>query len=133
MSKKLSEGQIAAIEYLALPKRGGLTYAEIAERVGVNERTLLRWRDNDTFHAALNRKIVRSLSDRLPEVMASIPDHIIEDGNAALYRTTLQALGLLTEKVEVNSKEGNTDTDAMKAEIERFRNARQEGESDRGE
>ncbi len=130
---KLSEMQIAAIEYLALPKRGGLTYAEIAKEVGVNERTLLRWRDDDTFHAALNRRIVRSLSDRLPEVMASIPDHIINDGNAALYRTTLQALGLLTEKVEVNTKDSGTDMDAMKAQIERFRSGNGEATSDSGE
>lgn len=123
---KLSELQIAAIEYLAQPKRGGLTYAEIAKEVGVNERTLLRWRDDDTFHAALNRKIVRNMSDRLPEVMASIPDHIINDGNAALYRTTLQALGLLTEKVEVNTKEAGADIDAMKAQIERMREGKDE-------
>lgn len=126
MSKKLSELQVAAIEYLSVPKRGGLTYAEIAEQVGVSERTLLRWRDDDTFHNALNRKIVRSLSDRLPEVVESIADHIIIDGNAALYRTTLQALGLLTEKVEVDTKGSGVDTGAMKAEIERFR----QGKSD---
>ena len=82
MSKRrLNEKQIAAIEYLALPKRGGLTYEQIAKEVGVNERTLNRWRNEDYFNEALNRRIVRSLSDRLPEVMASVPDHIINEGN----------------------------------------------------
>lgn len=122
MAKKLSELQVAAIEYLALPKRGGLTYAEIAEKVGVDERTLLRWRNDETFHNALTRKVIRNTADRLPEVMASVPDHIIQDGNAAMLRTLLQAHGLLTDKVEVEQKGGaDTDLDAMRAEIERHR------------
>ena len=120
MAKKLSEQQIAAIEYLAQPKRGGLTYAEIAEKVGVDDSTLFRWRNDDVFHNELNRRIVRSLSDRLPEMMSSIPDHVINDGNAALFRTAMQALGLLTEKVEVDTKSSATDMDAMQAEIDRY-------------
>ena len=118
---KLREDQIAAIEYLAVPKRGGLTYAQIAEQVGVDERTLYNWRQDDVFHNELNRRIVRGLSDRLPEIMASIPDHIIDDGNAALFRTAMQALGLLTEKVEVETKGNGNDIDAMRAEIERHK------------
>ncbi len=123
MSKRLSEKQLVAIEYLALPKRGGLTYAQIAEEVGVDERTLLRWRNDESFHSALTRKIIRNTADRLPEVMASVPDHIIQDGNAAMLRTLLQAHGLLTDKVEVEQKGGNegAELDAMKAEIEKFR------------
>lgn len=120
MASKLSEQQIAAIEYLAIPKRGNLTYAEIAEKVGISERTLNRWRNDDVFHNELNRRIVRSLSDRLPEMMSSIPDHVIKDGNAALFRTAMQALGLLTEKVEVDTKSSATDMDAMQAEIDRY-------------
>lgn len=122
MAKKLSEKQIAAIEYLALPKRGGLTYEEIAKEVGVDERTLLRWRNDDTFHGELNRKIIRNTTDRLPEVMASVPDHIINDGNAAMLRTLLQAHSLLTDKVEVETKAADSvDMDGMRAEIERIR------------
>lgn len=117
---RLSEEQIAAIEYLAIPKRGGLTYAQIAEKVGVSERTLYQWRQDDVFYNELNRRIVRSLSDRLPEMMASIPDHVINDGNAALFRTAMQSLGLLTDKVEIDTKSSTTDMDAMQAEIDRY-------------
>ena len=121
-NRKLNEKQIAAIEYLSLPNKGGLTDAEIAEKVGISERQLYRWKNDEVFYRELTRKIVRNTTERLPEIMASIPDHIINDGNAALFRTLLQAHGLLTEKVEVESK-GNdsSDLDAMKAEIERFR------------
>ena len=117
---RLSEEQIVAIEFLAIPKRGGLTYAQISEKVGVDESTLFRWRQDDVFHNELNRRIVRSLSDRLPEMMASIPDHVINDGNAALFRTAMQSLGLLTDKVEIDTKSSATDMDAMQAEIDRY-------------
>lgn len=118
---KLSEKQIAAIEYLALPQRGKLTYAEIAEKVGVSEMTLYRWKNDDTFHNALTRRIIRSTADRLPEVMASIPDHIINDGNAAMLRTLLQAHGLLTDKVEVETKNTTDDTEALRAKVDALR------------
>ena len=127
--KRLSEKQIAAIEYLALPKRGGMTYAEIAEAVGVSERTLRNWRNDDYFNEQLKRKIVSNTIDRLPEVMDAVPDIIINEGNAAMFRTLLQAHGMLTEKVEVENKgEGNADVDAIKADIERLRKQREEDE-----
>ncbi|PRT06958.1 hypothetical protein C6356_00605 [Bacillus wiedmannii] len=125
---KLNEKQLAAIEYLAVPKRGGLTFKQIAEAVGVDESTIHRWRNDDTFYNALNRRIVRNTSDRLPEVLDSIPDHIIKDGNAAMLRTLLQAHGLLTDKVEVDTKSNGIDTDSIKAEIERLRNGKLAGD-----
>lgn len=121
---RLNEKQIAAIEFLAVPNRGGLTFKQIAEKVGVDESTIHRWRNDDTFYNALNRRIIRNTSDRLPEVLASVPDHIIKDGNAAMLRTLLQAHGLLTDKVEVDTKASGSDTDAIKAEIERMRNGK---------
>jgi transcriptional regulator with XRE-family HTH domain len=127
MAKKLSELQIAAIEFLALPKRGGLTYEQVAEKVGITDRTLRDWRKDDAFNEELKRQVVRNTLDRLPEIMASTADHIINDGNAAMFRTLLQAHGMLTDKVEIDSK-GNgsaADIDTMKAEIERMRAKRQ--------
>lgn len=122
MTKKLNEKQIAAIAILSQPKRGGLTYEQIAEEVGVARSTLFEWKKNDDFHNALKAEIVRTTSDRLPEVFASMIDNIVETGNAAAFRTLMQLHGLLTEKVEVNSKGGTTDMDSIKAEIERLRN-----------
>ncbi|MFJ8262350.1 phBC6A51 family helix-turn-helix protein [Rummeliibacillus sp. NPDC094406] len=116
MTKQLNEKQIAAITYLATPKRGGFTYEQIADHVGVDVRTLHRWRRNDTFNKELKRVIVSNTVDRLPEVMEAIPDIIIRDGNAAMLRTFLQAHGLLADKVEVESK-----TDASGIDIEAIR------------
>lgn len=124
MSKRrLNERQIAAIEYLSLPKRGGMTYAEIAAAVGVTERQLYTWRQDDTFADAVVKRTIRNASEYLPDIMASVPKHIIEDGNAAMLRTYMQSIGALTEKVEIDTK-GNTDADVdkMREQIEKMRN-----------
>ena len=119
---KLNDKQYAAIAILSIPKRGGLTFKQVAEEVGVSEQTIHNWRKNDAFNDELKREIIRVTLDRMPEIMASIPDHIINDGNAALFRTLLQAHGLLTDRVEVNTKTDGVSTDEMKAQIERLRN-----------
>ena len=123
MSKRrLNERQIAAIEYLSLPKRGGMTYAEIAAAVGVTERQLYTWRQDDTFADAVVKRTIRNASEYLPDIMASVPKHIIEDGNAAMLRTYMQSIGALTERVEIDTK-GNTDADVdkMREQIEKMR------------
>ena len=118
---KLNEKQYAAIALLSLPDKGGMTYEQIAKEVGVSRRQLQEWRKDDSFNDELKREVMRGTLDRFPEVMASIPDHIIKDGNAAMFRTLLQSYGLLTEKVEVTSDSKSGDIDAIKAEIERLR------------
>ncbi|WP_298833748.1 phBC6A51 family helix-turn-helix protein [uncultured Planococcus sp.] len=124
MAKRLSELQIAAIELLSRPKRDGKTFKQIAEEVGVVEKTIHLWRKDDRFNDELKREIVRKTLDRLPEIMESIPDHIINDGNAALFRTLLQAHSLLTDKVEVETKGDSVDIATIKAQIERMRTDR---------
>lgn len=125
MSKRLSEKQYAAVALLSQPKRAGLTYEEVAEKVGIARSTLQEWRKDEAFNDEIKRQVMRNTLDTLPEVMASISEHIINDGNAAMFRTLLQAHGMLTDKVEVENKNaGGTDVDAMKAEIERMRKAR---------
>jgi len=116
--RKLTDRQYAAIALLSLPKRGGLTYEQVAEKVGVSSESLRQWRMKDEFNDELKREIVRSTIDSLPDIMASIPSHIIKDGNAALFRTLLQAHGLLTEKLEVESKgDGSVDVNEIKARM----------------
>lgn len=117
---KLNEKQIAAIEYLALPKRGGLTYDEIAERVGIARSTLQEWRKEDVFITQLNRRIIQNTQEHLPEIFEAAIKGITEDRNAAIFRTFLQAHGLLTEKHEIDTK-ANVDIDAMRAKVEEHR------------
>lgn len=122
MSKKLNEKQIAAIEFLALPKRGGLTYDEVAERVGIARSTLQEWRKDDVFNEARKNRVVQMTQDYLPEVFEAAIKGITEDRNAAILRTFLQAHGMLTEKHEIDTGKGGADIDAMRAKVEAFRN-----------
>lgn len=95
----------------------------MAEQIGVNESTFREWRNNnDAFSDELMKQVKRNAMSDLPRVMASIPDIIVDDKNAAMLRTWLQAIGALTDKVEVTTN-GNThgDVDAIKAEIARMR------------
>ncbi|WP_432352721.1 phBC6A51 family helix-turn-helix protein [Sporosarcina sp. A2] len=116
---KLSAAQLRAIEYLALPNNGGLSYAEVAAEVGVDERTLRRWRQKDAFYTELKQTIVRNTAGDLPRVMAAIPDLILKDGNAAMLRVLLQAHGMLSDKVDVTTsqKGEGSNIDDIKARL----------------
>lgn len=126
MSKRrLNEKQYAAIEFLALPKRGGMTYEEIAAEVGVTDRTLRNWRKDETFNKALKEAIVRNTIDRLPDIFDAAIDGVITDKNAAMFRTILQAHGLLTDKLEVETKGDNVvNTEELR---EKLRKIKEEG------
>lgn len=115
---KFHEKHWAAIAYLSQPKRAGLTYKEIAERVGVAEKTLFEWKKKDEFNEEVKKQVLRNTIDRLPEIMDSVPDHIIEEGNAAMFRTLLQALGMLSDKVEVEDKRQGVDIAEIKAKVD---------------
>ena len=117
---KLNDKQIAAITYLSQPKRGGLTLDQVAEEVGVDVRTLHRWRRDDDFNTELKRTIVEKTIDRLPEVLEAVPDMILRDANAAMLKILLQTHGLLADKVEVDSKVsggGAIDIEAIRARL----------------
>lgn len=118
---KLTDKQYAAIALLSLPKRGGLTFAEVAERVGVSDRALRTWRNDDKFNNELKAQVMRNSIDDLPDIVASFKTHIVEQGNAALARTFMQALGMLQERVEVTTDNKGTDMEALKAEILRMK------------
>lgn len=124
MSKRrLSEKQYAAIALLTDPAAKDLLLKDIAKRVGVSESTLRRWRTEDD--AFINEVIAQSRRNAvvdLPRVMQAVPDIIINSENAAMLRTWLQAIGALTERIEVDNKGGSTDdVDDIRAEIERMR------------
>ncbi|WP_396583096.1 phBC6A51 family helix-turn-helix protein [Bacillus sp. SG20033] len=121
MARKLSEKQIAAIEFLSQPNRGGMTYDQIADEVGVTRQTLHNWRNDDDFYEELKRRIKKQSAERMPDIIASIPDHIINDGNAAMLRTYMQWHDMLTERTEVDVKNDGNNIADIKAEIERLR------------
>lgn len=123
MAKTLSASQMIAIEWLSIPNKGGKTYEEIAGICGVHLNTLKLWRKDKTFDAELKRAIIRNNSDKLPELVESLAEIAMRDGNAAMAKLALQINGMLTEKVEVETKDGNeTDLAALKERLEALKN-----------
>lgn len=118
MAKSLTQEQYDAIAWLAQPKKGGKTYDEIAQIVGVHRSTIFEWKKNPLFEAELKRQMVRNSQDKLPELIESLSEIAIRDGNAAMAKLALQINGLLTDKIEVETKDGGeTDIEALRQRL----------------
>ena len=120
---KLTAEQYIAIGWLCKPRKGGKTYAQVAEMCGVTDRTLENWRKDPVFDRELKRAIVRENSDKLPEVVESMASFAIREGNAAAAKLLFQINDMLTDRVEVETKNGdNTDVEALKQRIAALKN-----------
>jgi transposase-like protein len=120
--KSLNTEHLVAIGYLALPKQQRPTIDKIAEESGVHPNTIHNWRKDPLFEAELKRQMIRNSQDRLPELIESLAEIAIRDGNAAMAKLALQINGMLTDKVELETKSTDaTDTDALRAKLEAFR------------
>ncbi|WP_046214803.1 phBC6A51 family helix-turn-helix protein [Paenibacillus wulumuqiensis] len=118
-ARALTTEMYIAIKWMALPKRGGKTYEELAELVGVHRATLFEWKKNPVFEAELKREMIRNTQDKLPELLDSLIDIAIADGNAAMAKLALQVNGMLTDRVEIETKDSSdgVDLDALKDRI----------------
>lgn len=118
MTNKLTDKQWQAIAILSVPGRAGMTYEEVAEHVGVSDKTLREWRKREDFNEAIKTQVLNNAIDHLPEVFEALPKIIVEEGNGSVLRTWLQSLGMLTDKkeVEVSSKDG-VDVDEIKEKL----------------
>lgn len=120
--KRLNTEHLIAIGYLSQPKKGGKTYEEIAQECGVTRRTLQEWRKDPLFERELKAEMVRRSQDKLPELIESLAEIAIRDGNAAMAKLALQINGMLTDKVEIETKksDGDIDYDALDADLSSF-------------
>lgn len=121
--KRLNTEHLIAINWLALPKKGGKTIAEIAQLCGVSEQSIYNWRKDPLFERELKREMVRNSQDKLPELIDSLTDIAMRDGNAAMAKLALQINGMLTDKVEIETKSADTgvDVDELKARLARLK------------
>ncbi|WP_337102348.1 phBC6A51 family helix-turn-helix protein [Paenibacillus sp. YIM B09110] len=116
--KSLNTEHYVAIRYLALPKSERPTVEKIAEECGVHRATIFEWKKDPLFDTELKRQMVRNSTDMLPDLIESLPKIAIRDGNAAMAKLALQINGLLTDKVEVETKDsGGTDVEALAKRI----------------
>lgn len=119
--QKFNEKQRLAIEILAKPARGGMTYLEIAEYVGCDEKTLYRWRQNPEFAEVVTKRAMMNIAEDLPEVFNANLKRA-KSGEVRSVELLYKLLGLLITKSEVEVEDKTSkDTDTMKAEIDAMR------------
>ncbi|MCR8939834.1 phBC6A51 family helix-turn-helix protein [Brevibacillus laterosporus] len=104
MAKRLTPEQYIAIGYLAQPQQGGKTIAEIAKECNVSERTIYNWKNDSAFEKELIAQMRRNVRDVIPAVNKAMFDTAVKEGNAAAAKLLFQQVGLLTDKVEVETK-----------------------------
>lgn len=109
--KRLNTEHLTAINYFALPNKGGKTNDEIAKICGVSRQSIQNWRNDPLFERELKKQMVRNSQDRLPELIESLSEIAIRDGNAAMAKLALQINGMLVDKVEVESKDSTNKID----------------------
>jgi predicted DNA-binding protein YlxM (UPF0122 family) len=121
--KRLEAHHLIAIGYLSLPKRGGKTMEEIAHECGVSRQSIYDFLKDDLFEKELKKQMVRNTQEKLPDLLESLVDIAMRDGNAAMAKLALQVNGMLTDKLEVETKSGNDagDIEAMKERIEEYK------------
>ena len=120
--KRLNAEHLIAIQYLSLPKKGGKTDEEIAQLAGVSRQSIHNWKNDPLFERELKQQMIRNNRDKLPEVIESLSQIVIDTGNAAAAKLLLQINGMLTEKLEVETKTtaAEIDLDALDDEIASF-------------
>lgn len=120
--RRLNTEHLIAISYLAQPRKGGKTFEEIAQECGITRRTLQEWRKDPLFERELKAEMVRRSQDQMPELIESLAQIAIRDGNAAMAKLALQINGMLTDRVsiETGTSDSTIDYDALDAEIATF-------------
>lgn len=117
---KFSGQQAMAIEFMALPGRGGLSYEEIAEKVGISSRQFYRWRQEPEFKDAVVQMALINIKDDLPDVFqANIKN--AKKGNAKHIELIYKLMGMLVDMKEVEVTKKGEDNDAIKDDIKRMR------------
>ncbi|MCG5252610.1 phBC6A51 family helix-turn-helix protein [Brevibacillus agri] len=104
MARELTPEQKVAIGYLSQPKRGGKTMDEIAKECKVSRQTLYDWMRQSDFDAELRRQTARNVSKLVPDVLDAMYETSLVDKNAAAAKLILQVAGMLTDKLEVETK-----------------------------
>lgn len=117
---KFSSEQLAAARLITDPEVR-LTNAQIAEEVGISERTLYRWREKEEY-----ADLLESLSDRIMKTFISDVDKAVmkgvKQGSVKAMELAYKRSGKLVDKKEVTSDvdlqvtglDGKTNEDLMR-------------------
>ena len=117
---QFDERQRLAIQLLALPGKGRLSYEQIAEQVGVSIRQFYRWRHMEAFKDAVVQTAMANLKDELPEVFAANLKQA-KGGNAKHIELLYKLMGMMIDKQEVQVEEKLQDNASVRNDIEAMR------------
>lgn len=121
--KQFTEKQITAIGILAMPNRGGLSFEEVADKAGISERQLHRWRKKPEFKQAVIDQSLANVKEVIPNVLSAHTKQA-ESGNVKAIELFYKLFGLLVDKQEITQDvttrdKGNED---LTAELDDIRN-----------
>lgn len=95
----LSEGQVAAVEIIALEP--GVTNKKVAKEVGVSENTICNWRKNPEFINSCFERFREISGTRLMSVMDAMFSEA-EDGNVPAARLILEHYNKLEKNINIS-------------------------------
>ena len=95
----LSEGQIAAVEIIAL--KPGVTNRAVAKEVGVSENTICNWRKNPEFINSCYERFREISGSRLMSVMDAMFSEA-EEGNVPAARLILEHYNKLEKNINIS-------------------------------
>lgn len=88
------------------PDAERLTYAQIAEQCGVDDRTLFRWRTNDADFQAARKELVDRYADEIvSDAFVALRKQLRTKANVKAAEVVLKSRGMLIDR-----KEGGPDT-----------------------
>lgn len=118
---ELTSQQLMAIELLAAKRGSNMKYSEIAESVGISERTLGRWRQSPDFQAELRRRTLEVAGNALPDVLHVLTKKALS-GHTKSIELYLKAVGVLGDKQDhtVRPQEDSRSDEAIDRDIARM-------------
>ena len=94
--KKENHHKDAAIQLYAF--NHGITAREVANKVGVSERMIRHWRQDDEFHLAVYNCYMKQFDSKLPAILEALSNEALA-GNVQAGRLILEHSGKLVKNV----------------------------------
>ncbi|MBY0098675.1 AsnC family protein [Mesobacillus maritimus] len=96
----LTELEIQIVQELA--NKGNRSYADIADKVGLSERQLFRYRQKSHIKKAVRNIAIQELESEIPTMINALKKNI-QRGDYRSIELGFKTLGLLVEKSEVKT------------------------------
>ena len=122
--KELTMDQAKAAELLyendLLSKGKRRSYLQIANEVGVSDRTLRKWRQLPVMLEYKSAVTDTYLADNRTRVMQALINEC-EAGNASMMKLYMQTMGMLIDRAELEVKSKDIDEAAVAAQLARIK------------